>query len=591
MKSTQKQHIYHIIFIYLLIVVGWGLECEDGEVDLGWGDCNEFWSDHSDGCMDSGCYNIEGTTELNYSYITLGQLTSNIGELVNLNYIHISDCGISGGIPSEIGNLENLISLQIYDNNHDLPDSLGLDSNLTGEIPLELGNLINLVYLDLRNNQLIGLIPSHLGNLSNLNTFLLSGNQLTSQIPNELGNLEELQSIDFSNNQLYGEIPESLFSLTNLTFLSLGTNQLNGNIPTGIGDLSLLYYLDLSSNNLIGHISTEIEDLELFYLKLNNNQLSGFIPSQFCNIDYLYLSENLLCPTYPDCLTEEELGYQDTSECEEPTLCNEETEVELWDVCYNIDETDTLDLGGNQLSGEIPSVIENLNNLTVLDLGGNQLSGEIPLEIFNLTNLTELELGGNQFSGEIPSVIGDLNNLTFLHLEYNQFSGEIPSELWNLVNLNWLNLVHNQFSGTISSNICTLNMNWSNPDNFNIYENEFCPPYPECIEDYIGYQDITNCSSESISELIVPIKYTLNQPFPNPFNPTTSISFLIPEQSNTSLKVYNIKGNLISTLLNQTMNVGHHQIEWNGENLSSGTYFIRINSGEFSDVKKVVLVK
>ncbi|SVC08204.1 uncharacterized protein METZ01_LOCUS261058 [marine metagenome] len=39
------------------------------------------------------------------------------------------------------------------------------------------------------------------------------------------------------------------------------------------------------------------------------------------------------------------------------------------------------------------------------------------------------------------------------------------------------------------------------------------------------------------------------------------------------------------------MNVGHHQIEWNGENLSSGTYFIRINSGEFSDVKKVVLVK
>ena len=87
------------------------------------------------------------------------------------------------------------------------------------------------------------------------------------------------------------------------------------------------------------------------------------------------------------------------------------------------------------------------------------------------------------------------------------------------------------------------------------------------------------------------ITFKLHNPYPSPFTPTTSISFSIPEQSQTSLKVYDIKGNLISTLLNQTMNVGHHQIEWNGENLSSGTYFIRINSGEFSDVKKVVLVK
>jgi hypothetical protein len=126
---------------------------------------------------------------------------------------------------------------------------------------------------------------------------------------------------------------------------------------------------------------------------------------------------------------------------------------------------------------------------------------------------------------------------------------------------------------------------------FYINNNQLCPPYPSCIEDYVGEQDTTNCPPLSISELTIPIQYTLHQPFPNPFNPTTSISFSIPEQSQTSLKVYDIKGNLISTLLNQTLNVGHHQIEWNGENLSSGTYFIRINSGEFSDVKKVVLVK
>ena len=50
-------------------------------------------------------------------------------------------------------------------------------------------------------------------------------------------------------------------------------------------------------------------------------------------------------------------------------------------------------------------------------------------------------------------------------------------------------------------------------------------------------------------------------------------------------------GKHITTVMNQHMKQGHHQIEWNGDNLSSGTYFIRINSGDFSDVKKVVLVK
>ena len=129
--GLRRKTILLLIFASFMSV-GWGQDCIDGvEVEL-WGEC----------------YNIETTTELSYSYITLGELPTNIGELINLNYIHISDCGISGEISPEIGNLENLISLQIYDNNHVLPDSLGIDSNLTGEIPLEIGNLINLEYLD-----------------------------------------------------------------------------------------------------------------------------------------------------------------------------------------------------------------------------------------------------------------------------------------------------------------------------------------------------------------------------------------------------------------------------------------------------------
>ena len=56
-----------------------------------------------------------------------------------------------------------------------------------------------------------------------------------------------------------------------------------------------------------------------------------------------------------------------------------------------------------------------------------------------------------------------------------------------------MNFVHNELSGEIPSSICNLDMNWSDPNNFNIYENQFCPPYPECIEDYVGEQDTSEC--------------------------------------------------------------------------------------------------
>ena len=127
------------------------LICEEGEVDLGWGNCNELWSGHTDGCMSSGCYSIEQTTELIRTYTIVGEIPSEIGELVNLRYIYIEGCDISGEIPIEIGNLVNLQSLSIYDN-----EEFFESSGLTGEIPDEIGNLTNLEWFELSDNQLTG---------------------------------------------------------------------------------------------------------------------------------------------------------------------------------------------------------------------------------------------------------------------------------------------------------------------------------------------------------------------------------------------------------------------------------------------------
>jgi len=74
--------------------------------------------------------------------------------------------------------------------------------------------------------------------------------------------------------------------------------------------------------------------------------------------------------------------------------CEDEvdTEITLWGEVYSVENTTSLDLWNNQLTGSIPSEIGNLTNLTGLDLGGNELTGSIPPELGNLTNLTWLDL-------------------------------------------------------------------------------------------------------------------------------------------------------------------------------------------------------
>ena len=111
-----------------------------------------------------------------------------------------------------------------------------------------------------------------------------------------------------------------------------------------------------------------------------------------------------------------------------------------------------------------------------------------------IDNTTELDLSQNQLTGSIPPEIGNLTNLRYLYLDDNELTGSIPSEIGNLTNLTNLTIYNNQLTGLIPESICDLNMNWSNSGYFNISNNQLCPPYPSCIEDYVGVQDTTNCN-------------------------------------------------------------------------------------------------
>ena len=88
-----------------------------------------------------------------------------------------------------------------------------------------------------------------------------------------------------------------------------------------------------------------------------------------------------------------------------------------------------------------------------------------------------------------------------------------------------------------------------------------------------------------------PDDYKLYQNYPNPFNPTTNVRFDIRESSQTKLIVYNILGKEIATLVNEKLNAGSYEVSWDGAGYPSGIYFYKLVTDEFSDVKKMVLVK
>lgn len=92
-------------------------------------------------------------------------------------------------------------------------------------------------------------------------------------------------------------------------------------------------------------------------------------------------------------------------------------------------------------------------------------------------------------------------------------------------------------------------------------------------------------------EELLPTVYSLEQNYPNPFNPSTSIKFTIPEAGFVTLKIYNILGQEVATLVNENMNPGTKEIKFNAANLSSGIYIYKLEANKFSATKKMVLLK
>jgi len=111
-----------------------------------------------------------------------------------------------------------------------------------------------------------------------------------------------------------------------------------------------------------------------------------------------------------------------------------------------------------------------------------------------------------------------------------------------------------------------------------------------CVINGIVYGD-TTLTDVGDEKLPIVSEFRLEQNYPNPFNPSTTIDFSIPQQGMVTLKVFDVLGNEVQTLLNEEMEAGYHHVDFNAEKMSTGVYIYKLTSGNYTQTKKMVLLK
>ncbi|MBE0570115.1 MAG: T9SS type A sorting domain-containing protein [Ignavibacteriaceae bacterium] len=201
------------------------------------------------------------------------------------------------------------------------------------------------------------------------------------------------------------------------------------------------------------------------------------------------------------------------------------------------------------------------------------------------------------FAGWNGTIIKYLSDIT--PVELVSFTANVQN---NKVTLNWQTATELNNSGyQIERN--TVNDNWINLGFVPGYGNSSSPKLYSFVDDNISagtrfqyrLKQIDNDGKFDYSNIveveIFPSNFELFQNYPNPFNPSTTIGFSLPKASQIKINIYNMIGELVETLADGTFEQGYHNISFNAANIPSGTYIYRLESSEFVQIKKMVLIK
>ncbi|KAG6491129.1 hypothetical protein ZIOFF_052461 [Zingiber officinale] len=432
------------------------------------------------------------TLNLSYNDFDGTQIPPLIASLHKLRHLDLSFSNFSGTIPPRLGNLTNLLYLDLRSNNNfakvlHSPDWLsGLSSliyldmsylNLstvsnslvsavnrvpslqhlklvdcsinTIALPLNCQlNLTSLATLDLGFNNFNSSLPNWLWNLTSLSSLHLSHSGIRGAFPDEIGNLISLTNLDLSWNLLSGPLPDVIWKLKHLTYLRLRDNLFGNSLPLGIMNLSSLSTLILNNCSFIGRIPSEFGNLTtLVSLSFAYNSLSGPIPVEIwklVNLNVLDLSATLL---------EGDISQLHLSNLTElkGLLLSDNPFITIatnhnWTPPFQLQ---TINLGSCKLGPRFPAWLRSQRSIMHIHLYNTSIEDTLPEWFGNsFSILSSLDLSHNKIN-EIPSSLGNLMGLEFLHLNNNNLKGHIPSSLQNCTRLLVVDLGDNKLSGSI----------------------------------------------------------------------------------------------------------------------------------------------
>ncbi|KAF3431799.1 hypothetical protein FNV43_RR26535 [Rhamnella rubrinervis] len=343
----------------------------------------------------------------------------------SLERLFASNNKLDGSLPESIGQFHNLTAFDVSSNSF---------SGVVSET--HLMNLSNLEQLDLSFNSLKLNLSSNWGPPFQLVTLKLASCTTGPQFPNWLQTQSQLVSLDISNSNISGVIPYWFSTVSStLEYLNLSFNHLSGMDPNFSlrSDYISFYVVDMSYNQFRGALPPSFSSAVELYL--SNNMFTGFkrflcTPKEKVIVLVLDLSDNLLSGTMPDCW----LQWRGL------VILNLENNNLSGIIPSSLGSLDlqTLRLRNNSLSGNLPSSLNGSSELLLLDVGHNSLNGEIPSWIGESRlayTLKLLSLKSNDFYGSIPSNLCHLNSIQILDLSLNNLTGVIPSCINNFTSM------------------------------------------------------------------------------------------------------------------------------------------------------------
>ncbi len=457
--------------------------------------------------------------------------------------------------------------------------------------------------INLSSNNLSGSIPAELGALSGLNKLDLGANNLTGAIPPLLGNIGNLLTLSLANNLLTGGIPAQLGNLSNLSTLNLARNKLAGAIPSNLGNLSSLIYLGMNSNCLTGSVPqdlikldkpTYIHDLRWNALYTNNPTIESF------------LSEKQFVGDWKLTQTVTPSGIYASNPTETTITIN-------WNA---IDYTG--DTGGYRISYATSTggpfsfygMTEN-KSITSMVVSGLTHSTTYYFVVETQTNSHDNNPHNtivSYKSGAVPgtTAVGLPVELSALSAVYKDGRAMI----------NWTTETElNNLGFILESRDC--NGNWSriasyvthpellgqgtifHPTRYSYTDIRTGIADRQCyrISDVSTDGQVCILDSVTLANIKVPDKIELTAPYPNPFNPSTEITYILSEYNGpVELLVFTISGRQVATLVRQNQSDGIYKTGWNGcDNLgnlsASGMYLIVLKTDKNILVRKVLLMR